>query len=147
MAKDCWGVFLIMATILRSTEGRRLLSTKKKFKHDDQMDDWLLLVELLLEWEAHICSPTMKKKDVKRLDRKNRYIMCTMKKVAKRSKGMGLNIMKFHAITHLAGDTRQRATLCAIMAVCFLRACRSALLLLDQNARVTIERLPVNIID
>ena len=30
--------------------------------------------------------------------------MYIMKKVAKRSKGMGLNILKFHAIVHLMED-------------------------------------------
>ena len=46
----------------------------------------------------------MKVKHVKRLDKKHRYIMYVMKKVAQRSTGMGLNIMKFHAIIHLMDD-------------------------------------------
>ena len=46
----------------------------------------------------------MKVKHVKWLDRKHRYIMYVMKKVAQRSTGMGLNIMKFHAIIHLMDD-------------------------------------------
>ena len=104
MAKDYRGVLLIMAAVLRSTLGRALVGTKRKFKEDYKKDDWLLLVELLLEWEAFLCQPTMKKKHVARLDRKHRYIMYIMKKVARRSKGMGLNIMKFHAIVHLMED-------------------------------------------
>ena len=104
MAKDYRGVLLIMAVVLRSTQGRTLLGTKRNFKEEHKKDDWLLLVELLLEWEAYLCLPKMKKKHVKRLDKKHRYIMYIMKKVAKRSKGMGLNLMKFHAITHLMDD-------------------------------------------
>ena len=104
MARDYRGVLLLMAVVLRSTKGRALLSTKAKFREDYKKDDWLLLVELLLEWEAFLCQPTMKKKHVARLDKKHRYIMYIMKKVAKRSKGMGLNIMKFHAIVHLMED-------------------------------------------
>ena len=104
MAKDYRGVLLIMAVVLRSTLGRKLLSSKKKFKQDHRKDDWLLLVELLLEWEAFLCQPTMKKRHVARLGQKHRYIMYIMSKVAKRTKGMGLNIMKFHAIVHLMDD-------------------------------------------
>ena len=104
MAKDYRGVLLIMAAVLVSTEGRRMLSTKRKFKKDHRKDDWILLVELLLEWEAYLCQPTMKKSHVTRLGLKHRYIMYIMRKVAKRSKGMGLNIMKFHTIVHLMED-------------------------------------------
>ena len=104
MAKDYRGVMLVMATLIRSTKGRELLGTKRKFRQDYQKDDWLLLVEVLLEWEAYLCLPEMKLKHVKRLDKKHRYIMYIMKKVANRTKGMGLNIMKFHAIVHLMED-------------------------------------------
>jgi hypothetical protein len=104
MAKDFRGVLLIMAAVLLSTSGRKMLSTKRKFKKDARKDDWILLVELLLEWEAYLCQPTMKKAHVARLDKKHRYIMYIMKKVAQRTKGMGLNIMKFHGIIHLMED-------------------------------------------
>ena len=104
MAKDYRGVLLIMGAVLRSSLGRKLLSSKKKFKQDHRKDDWLLLVELLLEWEAFLCQPTMKKRHVVRLGQKHRYIMYIMTKVANRTKGMGLNIMKFHAIVHLMDD-------------------------------------------
>lgn len=104
MAKDYRGVLLIMAAILVSTTGRRMLSTKRKFKKDARKDDWILLVELLLEWEAYLCQPKMQKAHVARLDKKHRYIMYIMKKVAERTKGMGLNIMKFHGIVHLMDD-------------------------------------------
>ena len=63
-----------------------------------------MLVETLLEWEAHLCLPKMKLKDAKRLDKKHRHIVHLMKKVAKRTKGMGLNVIKFHAIVHLMED-------------------------------------------
>ena len=94
----------MMAVVLRSTGERELLRSKRKFKHDHNMDDWLILVELLLEWEVFLCLPRMKIQHVKRLEKKHRYIMYVMKKVAKRSKGMGLNLMKFHAIVHLCED-------------------------------------------
>ena len=49
MAKDYRGVLLIMAAVLVSTSGRKMLSTKQKFKKDARKDDWILLGELLLE--------------------------------------------------------------------------------------------------
>lgn len=106
MAKDYRGVLLIMAAVLVSTEGRKMLSTKRKFKKDVRKDDWILLVELLLEWEAYLSQPTMKKAHVSKLGMKHRYIMYIMKRVAKRTKGMGLNLMKFHAIIHLMEDIK-----------------------------------------
>ena len=104
MAKDYRGVLLVMGAVIRSTKGREMLATKRNFRQDNQKDDWLLLVELLLEWEAFLCLPKMKMKHVKRLDKKHRYIMYIMRQVANRTKGMGLNIMKFHAIVHLMED-------------------------------------------
>jgi hypothetical protein len=60
MAKDYWGVLLIMAAVLLSTSGQKMLNTKRKFKKDARKDDWILLVELLLEWQAYLCQPKMK---------------------------------------------------------------------------------------
>ncbi len=104
MAKDYRGVLLILAAVLRSSSGRKLLGSKKRFREDHKKDDWLLLVELLLEWETYLCQPTMKKKHVKRLEKKSRYIMYIMKFVAQRTKGMGLKLMKYHAILHMTSD-------------------------------------------
>ena len=104
MAKDYRGVLLAMLVILRSAKGRSILSKKcKNFKKASDLDDWILLVELMLEWESHMNEPTMQVKHVKRLEKKHRCIMCIMRKVAQRSKGMGLKLMKFHAILHIVG--------------------------------------------
>ena len=97
MAKQYWGVMLLMAVILRSSLGRRYLMTRKKFKKENGLRDWTLLVELLLEWEAYLCEKRMKRSHVTRLAKKHRYIMYIMLNVAKRSEGMGLKLMKFHA--------------------------------------------------
>ena len=104
MAKQFRGVLLIMAAVIRSTLGRKLLKKKKSFGKENGVRDWTLLVELLLEWEAYLTLKQMKKKDVKRLAKKHRYIMYIIKEVADRSKGMGLKLMKFHAIVHLVED-------------------------------------------
>lgn len=106
MAKEYRGVLLAIAAVLRSTKGRRLLKENPNFGGEGGAyhTDWLLLVETLLEWEAYLSQPRMKVSHVKRLEKKNRYIMYLIKKVMRREKGMGLRIMKFHAIVHMALD-------------------------------------------
>ena len=104
MAKQYRGVLLIMAAVLRSTMGRSLLMKRRRFGKERGLSDWTLLVELLLEWEAFLCQKEMKRADVVRLKEKHRFIMYIMRNVAKRSRGMGLKIMKFHAILHLVED-------------------------------------------
>ena len=104
MAKQYRGVLLVMAALLRSTLGRKLLKAKKSFGKENGLRDWTLLVELLLEWEAFLCENRMKRSHVTKLAQKHRYIMYIIQNVAKRAKGMGLKIMKFHAITHLVQD-------------------------------------------
>ena len=49
MAKQYRGVLLIMAAVLRSTMGRRILMKRKRFGKEEGLKDWTLLVELLLE--------------------------------------------------------------------------------------------------
>ena len=83
MAKDYRGVLLNMAAILRSTKGRALLHTKRRFKEGSTKDDWLMLVETLLEWEAYLNQPKLLKKHLHRLKKKHRFIMYLLKRVAK----------------------------------------------------------------
>ena len=105
-AKEYTGVLLIMAAVLRSSEGRARLASSRNgnFKEIWMVKDWVLLIETLLMWEAYLKQDEMKKIHVHRLQKKHRYILYLMKNVARRSEGMGLKIMKFHAITHLADD-------------------------------------------
>ena len=107
MAKDYRGVLLIILAMLRSTKGRSVLSKYNNFKNDSDLDDWILLVELMLEWESYLNEPLMYVKHVKRMERKNRYIMYIMRKVAQRTKGMGLKLTKFHMILHIWEDILQ----------------------------------------
>lgn len=105
-AKEFSGILLVIAAVLRSTIGREHL---KKAKSDDGVEmhrlrDWTLLVETLLQWEAWLKSDKMSKSDVRRSEIKHRYIMYLIRKVSKRMKGMGLKIMKYHGISHMAQD-------------------------------------------
>jgi hypothetical protein len=104
MAKEYTGVLLIMATILRSTMGRRLLSQNKTYFGPTQLRDWTMLVETLLEWEAWLKSDRMELEHVEAAKQKHRYIMYLIKKVGNRVKGMGLKLMKFHGIMHMYMD-------------------------------------------
>ncbi len=105
-AKEYTGVLLLMAAVMRSSEGREILTSSRNgnFKHDWMLKDWVLLIETLLQWEAFLKQDEMQKNHVHRLQKKNRYVLYLMKNVARRTEGMGLKIMKFHAITHLAED-------------------------------------------
>ena len=107
MAKDFRGILLIMCAILRSTKGREILSKRNNFWETTALDDWILLVELMLEWESYLNEPQMCLKHVKRLEKKHRFIMYIMRKVAQRTQGMGLKLMKFHAILHIWKDIIQ----------------------------------------
>ena len=104
MATHYRGVLLIIAAVLHSTLGRKLLMKKKKFGKMEGLKDWITLVELLLMWESYLCEKRMKVLDVKKLKTKHRYIMYLMKNVAVRTEGMGLKLMKFHATLHMVQD-------------------------------------------
>ena len=62
MAKEYEGVMLLIATILRSTKGRRLLRSAKSgnFKEDHQIADWILMVETIMGWIQWLKSPKCK---------------------------------------------------------------------------------------
>ena len=74
---------------------------KGNFAQHGQHKDWILLVETLLEWEQWLRSPRMERKHVVRSEQKHRYIMFLIKKIGRRSKGMGLMMIKFHMIIHM----------------------------------------------
>ena len=104
MGKEQSGVLLVIAAVLRSDKGQALLKTNKKFQNEATIKDWSCLVETLLQWEAYLKRDVMEKKHLRKLKSKHRYIMWLTKKVLKRTKGMGMKIMKFHGILHLVDD-------------------------------------------
>ena len=106
MAMEYRGVLLLIAVVLRSTKGIELLRDSAHFATPALRKDWILLVETLLQWETFLNKREMDLHVVHRLERKHRYIMYLLKKILKRSQGMGLRIMKFHAILHMADDIK-----------------------------------------
>ena len=107
MAKEFRGILLVMLCCLRSKMGRTILQKKKHFNKVTSLDDWILLVETMLQWEAYLNETQMTKKHLQRLKRKNRYIMWLTRKIAPRSAGRGLKLIKFHAILHAVEDVLQ----------------------------------------
>lgn len=109
MGKEYRGVLLIMLALLRTTGSRETLKStyKKRFSEDHYLDDWILLVELLLQWEAYLNLEQMQVQHVTRLEKKHRYIMYCFRRIAQREGAVGLKLMKFHGILHLADDIIQ----------------------------------------
>ena len=103
MATQYQGVPLLMAAILRLDMGRKMLQKRKKFRKVG-IQRWSYLVELLLQCEVYLCQQEMKKELVKKMEKKHRYLMYLMTQAAQREEGMGLKLMKFHAIIHLVTD-------------------------------------------
>ena len=109
MAKDYRGVLLIMLAIVQSSKGREILKRNRNFKdlQETTLNDWILLLEAMLEWESYLNEPKMYVKHVKRLEKKHRYIMYLIRKIAQRTEGMGLKLLKFHTILHIWEDILQ----------------------------------------
>ena len=70
MSKEHTGVLLIIAAILQTAKGREILHSVRKgnFKKDWQVQDWILLVETLLEWEAFLKKDKIEIRLAKRYD-------------------------------------------------------------------------------
>ena len=107
MAKEFRGILLIMLCCLRSTRGVEKLQKRQHFSERTTLDNWIVLVETMLEWEAFLNRKKMSVKLLKRLKKKHRYIMWLTRFVAPRTKGEGLKLIKFHAILHAVEDILQ----------------------------------------
>jgi hypothetical protein len=89
MAKEYEGVLLLLATIVRSSAGRKILQdTNLGNFNDDQIADWLLLLETLLGWVQWLKSEKMQ---VKHVDASsgNIDISCSWSKVIRRTEVWG----------------------------------------------------------
>lgn len=106
MAKEYGGVLLVMAAMLQCDKGRDIISSarRKDLRQVGIVADWVLLVDTLLQWEAYLNLPQMKKIHVQRLKTKHRYLLYLIKRIGARKEGMGFKVMKFHAVLHLAMD-------------------------------------------
>ena len=106
MGKEMSGVILLLATCLQTSKGKEYLTMGRgsAFKSSVVYDDWVMLLETLLQWESYMKQETMMRKHVIRLEKKHRYLLYLIKKVIKREQGMGMKLVKFHALLHIAAD-------------------------------------------
>ena len=104
-AKDFPGILLCMSAAFRCRKVRLLLPKKRRsLFQDGVLNDWQLLVDVLLQWEQWLKSDKLMKNHVKLSERKHRHLMYLIKKVGRRATGMGLKITKFHSIMHITDD-------------------------------------------
>lgn len=108
MAREYSGVLLVLLVVLRSTKGRQCLMSqrgaKKFFGTQEQISDWMMLLETLIQWEVWLRQESIKTSELRRAQRKHQYIMGLFKKIVKRQAGMGMKLTKFHVILHLIAD-------------------------------------------
>jgi hypothetical protein len=109
MAKEHRGVLLVILISLRSAKGKAIVKKCKAFKNnkkknyngDAHLDDWITLLETLLQWDSWLRQPEMAKKHVKLLQEKHKRLMWMIYKVGRKLKGMGLKTAKYHGILHI----------------------------------------------
>ena len=106
MATEYPGILLIVLAMLVTRSGKEIVSKLKNgtLAKKEGIKDWILLLETLLMWDMWLKSDQMAIKHVVRAKKKHRYIMYLIRKVGNRTEGMGLKIMKFHGIVHMADD-------------------------------------------
>ena len=106
MGADYRAILLLILVMVHSEGGRTILKRSRtgNFKEEGQLDDWGMVVELLLLWGAFLRQEEMERKVVRQLGPKNRYMMYLLRLVTPRQKGMGLKLVKFHQILHTDGD-------------------------------------------
>ena len=94
-----------LGATLRCDKVRAKLPRKKQnMRVEGAVEDWQMLIEALLQWERWLKSDKLPVRNVIRAKKKHRHLMCLIKRVGNRVKGMGLKITKFHCIMHLADD-------------------------------------------
>jgi hypothetical protein len=108
MAREYSGVLLVLLVVLRSTKGRACLMSqrgaKEFFGSHEQISDWIMLLECLIQWEVWLRQESIKTKELWRAKRKHQFMMGLFKKIVKRQAGMGMKLTKFHVILHLIDD-------------------------------------------
>ena len=68
------------------------------------IEDWQMLLEHLMQWEMWPKSSTLRTNHVSRAKTKHHYLMFLIQKIDNKTARIGLKIVKFHAIMHMAQD-------------------------------------------
>ena len=113
MAHECTGVILVLAATLRCARGRKVIDQyattnkqKENFAGQEWINDWVFMLELQLQFYAWLSSPSLQVLDVIEMESKVRTYLEFVKKVGRRSAGMGFKTMNFHGTTHVPEDIR-----------------------------------------
>ena len=113
MAHEYTGVILVLAATLRCTSGRKAIEDfartakqKQNFAGQDWLNDWVLMLELQLQFCAWLSLPSLKVKDVMEMNDKVRKYLTLVKNVGRRSVGMGFKTMNFHGTLHVPEDVK-----------------------------------------
>ena len=107
MGHEMTGLMLVLLATLRSTKGRETLLKDSKgkqrefFGREVLIQDWIMLLETLLQMEAWLMQPSLKVESVDRLKTKMKEVMMMTKRVGKRTEGMGFKTFNFHAALHV----------------------------------------------
>ena len=105
MAKEYTGIILVLLITIKSPKGRELMRYRRPhFQKPDVLQDWIMLLETLLQWIEWLQSTVMPLRDVERCPKKFQHIMYLMKRIADRKTGMGLMTTKFHCMLHIPED-------------------------------------------
>ena len=111
MAHEFTGVTLVLAATLRCTRGRMIIEElartskqKQNFAGQEWINDWVHMLELQLQFYAWLSSPSLKVHNVMEMDAKVRKYLELVKKVGRRSVGMGFKTMNFHGTLHVPLD-------------------------------------------
>ena len=104
-AKEYPGILLVMYCLMLSGQGQMLLKSRRvRFREQGLIQNWIMLIETLLQWEMWLKSTKMMKSHVQKSRKKHKYIMQLMRKISNREEGMGMNTTKFHGILHMTDD-------------------------------------------
>ena len=110
MASEMSGLILVLCTVIRCTEGRRLIAAESRGKNRRLLgdlpliQDWIMLLETMLSWEAWLKQDSIPVNEIRRFEVKVRQLMVLEKAIGKRDTGMGFRTFNFHASTHVADD-------------------------------------------
>ena len=110
MANEYTGLILILCTVIRCTEGRRLLlkesrgNQRKMLGELPLIKNWIMLLESMLQWEAWLKQSRISVFDIHRFEVKVRELMEFEKVIGARKEGMKFCTFNFHASIHVADD-------------------------------------------
>lgn len=106
MAHEMTGLMLVLIATLRSTGGRAaiLADNNTNFPDEQSIENWIMLLELQIEFEAWLKSKTMSVAVVIRLRTKVRELMNLTKLIGNRQKGMQYKTNNFHSTKHVPDD-------------------------------------------